>query len=922
MLRSRSSAFFKSGSKISIFLNSGSKRTCNHCLLIFVFASLNFSVFAINRETKAGLTDENRILTTPIELHLTSADSPLINSTVSLNHEDAWLFFDNVRPSEVITNYKSQIFIDGKVLSPGANGRVAIYKNGTAVIPHGYSFKPLTVYTGENFAGDSLQPEISVYHNQLGSFDNAIRSFKLKRGYMATFANSPDGTGYSRVFIAADEDLHINLPDFLLKKVSFIRVFQYEWVSKKGKAGWNPNDINATSYYDWNIGGSSSEDVEYVAIRQNGGWPSWDAINGKQDVTHLLGFNEPDRPDQANMQFQEMINQWPDMMKSGLRVGSPAWSNPWGGNGGNLFDFIKKCDELNYRVDFVALHCYWGGKSPLNWYNELKYIHEQTGRPLWITEWNNGANWTTEWWPDASRAYTDANAQKQLNDMKGILQVLDTASFVERYFIYDWVQDCRAMVLNGQLTKAGKYYNDNKSAVAYNAANEVVPQWNYAAPELEYRYFSLRNSIRLGWTNPNGELTDKYVVEKKIDSGGYKTIYSGSDIAQQFYLDPLDSADAGFVTCRMSLVTPRGDYLKSNEVSWHQVIGKSEIQSGNLSVNNLNSNTTFFSKRFAAKPVVVLGVQSNKNTAPFTQRVNNITTSSFVFFVALWLNEANPAVTKTDKLATLAIQAGNYNFGGLAAETQVVEAVSRNWVQVKFAKQFETTPVVFVTLTSAVNAFSLTVAVRNVTSSGFELCLKSETSVTSALVAEKANYLAIEKGSGEINGKRVTVGSSTAESGIAAAPFAIGFDTTYNEPVVFATLLSANNDFASNLRFSDTRNSVFEIIRQSENQSGATETKADDIGWMVMDLAKDQPGTETGVTTPRISNSLSFYPNPAENILYFGLTIPTTVKVFDLTGRLVLESADENSLNINSLKSGTYILKAPGFLPGKFIKIR
>lgn len=151
-------------------------------------------------------------------------------------------------------------------------------------------------------------------------------------------------------------------------------------------------------------------------------------IDKKQNVTHLLGFNEPDRPDQADMTFDQMIDIWPEMMKSGLRIGSPAWSNPWGGNGGTLFDFIDKCDELNYRVDFVALHCYWGGKSPQNWYNDLKYIHEQTGRPLWITEWNNGANWTEEWWPDASRAYTEANAQKQLDDLKGILEVLDTDS--------------------------------------------------------------------------------------------------------------------------------------------------------------------------------------------------------------------------------------------------------------------------------------------------------------------------------------------------------------------------------------------------------------------------------------------------------------------------------------------------------------
>lgn len=908
--------------KISMDFHQALNGLKNRCLLMFVLIWLNVPVFAVNKETKVSLTNENRILSAPVELHLTSADAPLVNSSVSLNNVDAWLFFDNIRPSEVIAGFLSNIFVDGKALSPGINGRISIYRNGAVVIPLGNSFKPLTVYTSENFSGDSIQLEVSTYHNNLGNFDNSIRSFKLKRGYMATFANSADGTGYSRVFIAADEDLHINLPDFLLKKVSFIRVFKYEWVSKKGKAGWNPNDINATSYYDWNIGGNSSEDVEYVAIRQNGGWPSWDAINSKQKITHLLGFNEPDRPDQSNMQFHDMISQWPEMMKSGLRIGSPAWSNPWGGNGGNLFDFIKKCDELNYRVDFVALHCYWGGKSPQNWYNDLKYIHEQTGRPLWITEWNNGANWTTEWWPDASHAYTDANAQKQLNDIKGILQVLDTANFVERYFIYDWVQDCRAMVLNGKLTKAGTFYNDNKSAIAYNSEKEVIPLWNYSYPELEYRYFSLRNSIRLSWTNANGEMIEKYVVEKKIDNGGYKTIYSGNDITQMFYLDPLDSADAGFITCRMLLVTPRGDHLKSNEVSWQQLTGESEIQSGNLSVNNLSSNTTFFSKRYSAKPLVILGTPGFNNAVPLTQRVNNISTSSFTFFVKPWSNANLPQLTETDELATIAMPAGNYDFGGLAAETQVVDAVSRNWVKVTFAKHFETTPVVFVTLASGVNSYPLAVAVRNVSTSGFEVCLKSEVANTSVLLDEKVNYLAIETGSGLIDGKRINVGRNPAGAGIAATPFGIAFDPTYKEPVLFAGLLSANNDFASNLRFTDTGNSGFEIIRQSENQGGVLETKTDDLGWLVMDLASNQPGTGTGVKELNIFNELKFYPNPAENTLYFHFKSPTMVRIFDLTGRVVFEATVENTMDIKSIKPGTYILKTTDYLPGKFIKVR
>src|SRR5665647_255712 len=127
------------------------------------------------------------------------------------------------------------------------------------------------------------------------------------------------------------------------------------------------------------------------------------------------------------------------MLRTGLRIGSPACTNfSW------LYQFMDSCKARNYRVDYVAVHGYWGGKTPQNWYNDLKYIHDRTGRPIWITEWNNGANWTSEWWP------SDVPSQqaKQLADIKGILTVLDTAHFIERYSIYNWVEDKRAMILN------------------------------------------------------------------------------------------------------------------------------------------------------------------------------------------------------------------------------------------------------------------------------------------------------------------------------------------------------------------------------------------------------------------------------------------------------------------------------------------
>ena len=51
-------------------------------------------------------------------------------------------------------------------------------------------------------------------------------------------------------------------------------------------------------------------------------------------------------------------------------------------------------------------------------------------RPLWVTEFNNGANWTSG--PDPTFAQQAATVGK-------MVEMLDNALFVERYAIYNWV---------------------------------------------------------------------------------------------------------------------------------------------------------------------------------------------------------------------------------------------------------------------------------------------------------------------------------------------------------------------------------------------------------------------------------------------------------------------------------------------------
>ncbi|HEY6914906.1 MAG TPA: glycosyl hydrolase, partial [Paludibacter sp.] len=359
----------------------------NYFLFLIAFLGLASYAYSQNPRTTititdkslsvASYTDKEVVMNSQTDLHLTAAatvaKTVLSNSVIKLNSVNSWVFFDNIRPQFVIDSLLQYIYVNNQAAVLKTNVRVSIYKHGAVVIPQASTFQPLKVYTGQNFTGDSASYSMFTFYNSLGTKDNKIRSFKLKRGYMVTLATTSDGTGYSRVYIADDKDLEISvMPNLLDNSISFIRVLDWEWVSKKGWCGYNPNDLNltkATWRYDWSASGSTTSTVEYVPIRQNGGWPGWSEINGKQYVSHVLAFNEPDHTEQSNLTVAQAVAQWPDMLRTGLRVGSPACTNfSW------LYQFMDSCKAHNYRVDYVAVHAYWGGTSPANWYNDLKYI--------------------------------------------------------------------------------------------------------------------------------------------------------------------------------------------------------------------------------------------------------------------------------------------------------------------------------------------------------------------------------------------------------------------------------------------------------------------------------------------------------------------------------------------------------------------
>lgn len=400
------------------------------------------------------------------QVRLSGGGDPIANSAINFASPDAWLILENVSPEKVAEDFLDRFFVDAETARIDHNIRITAYGQGTVVIPHGPDYEPLTVFSEKSLGGKSASLRCFAKHkgSDLGDVGASVRSFRLKRGYMATLAEKADGTGISRNYVAQDHDIEVrSLPAGLDGSVDFIRVFPWRWTGKKGIAGGIWQDLGVSWFYDWNIGAQSSPDLEYVPIRQTRWWPGLDQDWRSKGSTHLLGYNEPDRPDQANMKPADAIHGWPDLLATGLRLGSPAVSD---GGLGWLYDFMDRAEKSKLRVDFVAVHYYRAVADPGNgraaasqFQGFLKEIHDRTKRPIWITEWNNGANWTSG---------RDPEPKEQERAIREMIKMLEKTPYVERYALYNWVEDCRAVKDNaGNLTPAGIVYRDQPTSLAY-----------------------------------------------------------------------------------------------------------------------------------------------------------------------------------------------------------------------------------------------------------------------------------------------------------------------------------------------------------------------------------------------------------------------------------------------------------------------
>lgn len=822
------------------------------------------------------VVDGSVLIESKQDLHVSGADAFTETGTIDIRDADAVVFFDNVKPSRLVEEYLHRVYVNGQEAENDVNVRVGIYLNGSCIYPHGNSgYKPLTVYSDKGFEGTISSDYLpNEYYRSLGDMNNCISSFKLKRGYMATFATTSDGTGYSRCFIAQDADVQVEELDNLLNdKISFIRVLPWQCVSKKGNAGWNEaqfSTLNCSWFYGWNGDNYSRIDHEYVPQRVSIWWPSYDVLESRVDVTHLLGNNEPDYKDENgwNVSPEEVADKWYEMTRAGLRIGSPAIANNLDGW---LKPFMKRCEENNYRVDFIAVHWYWYATGQ-SYSDAVNNYYNMFGRPIWLTEFNYGANWTEEKWPDADRTATEKNMEHQKKGLSEIVEALEANPHLERYAIYNWVEDCRSLYLDDapgegreKLTPAGIWYADHKSNMSYRGGEGYVPTWNYRKPEdFVVEYSQPTKSVSFSWTSKNGEQTDSTWLERKTEKDDdFKCIASfintdeGRQTKKTYSYDDISDIQ-GIVVYRVRNFDSDGKSRFSGEVSVS--IGRAEgdenFNWGHLYMIDNEPMTISFSHKFESLPAVFMGVYSNNNPKLGTGNlISSVTTSDFTYSLLPWKFAQEQSPANPEEVDYMAVKEGRYSFGDMEVEVGN-RKVRGDTTEIVFDKPFPegVVPVVIAELRKPVlKSDALSIKIWDVTERGFKCKLLYEYGHGKKVsVGQNMVYIAVTPGSESLgNGKILSAGVG-AEKPYSVFPKKIDFITgsdnqptkLYN-PMLFAALQTCNLDAATLLRrtaFVEETDGATVGVRlkrqlDSSNEEASSADKiasADVVGWITL----------------------------------------------------------------------------------------
>lgn len=244
----------------------------------------------------------------------------------------------------------------------------------------------------------------------------------------------------------------------------------------------------------------------------------WNAGLNKENISRLkkdypstgyiLGYNEPNLVDQANMEPSVAAKTWPELRafskEIGMKLMSPAL------NYGTLsgyhdpevwLDEFVACDGIgNDAFDAIALHCYMPNVSGMR---TMIRKFDKYGKPVFMTEFCH-----------ANGSITNS-VTEQISFMSDVLNMLETDSNVDGYswFMHratgKWgaISLLNSDVSSPELTELGRVYVNFSSfdKNCWYGRHEVIPAEHYVAHNM--------CGVQTGWK-------DVFKVRPCTDSAG------------------------------------------------------------------------------------------------------------------------------------------------------------------------------------------------------------------------------------------------------------------------------------------------------------------------------------------------------------------------------------------------------------------
>jgi len=823
-----------------------------------------------------------------VDYHITSATPFTTTGSINLTNTDhAVIILDALKPSLALKQL-AFISINGEPAVNGKNCQVKIYNRGAIIMPYGADFKPLTVYTESDFKGESCN---DFNTNSSGGFmqtltdkqfNNRIMSFRLKRGYMVTFALKDGGRGYSRCFVADKADLEINLPTLMQHRISSYRLFKWNDVSKAGLAnntGAEANDaLNTQWCYSFGLGGDTGIDRECVPHHIYEDWPNAAAcgsVNYTTSSPNMKTNNEPrNQSDDHPQTLDQILNNWESLMRTGQRLCTPS---SWDGSPSFNQQFLDSIDARGWRCDILDVHAYWATGS----FYSLSGLYNKAHRPIWVTEWCWGASWNKNG-AFASGVTETQNADNVMN----ICNLMNGWNYVERYAYWNSERDPSRLYKNGALTEGGKRYAAMQPGLAYTSnVNSYVPTnpRTYAPTNLTLSFRPDKSIATLTWNDKNGELNDSMWIERKVGTDSkaefefYKKVDLKDDASSYTFADTL--ASSGYYTYRVALRTFNNRLLYTNEVvnniAGTTSVGKDE-QQGTLQYGTVTTGTSdeaylYFANDFAEQPAIVFGGLSNRTASMMPQeRVSNIYTMkdasgqrkySYFRYSIYPFNQVKSSSSKTDfyndytdYTSYLVAKAGTGKIGDLNYEAGVSgNCTSDDTVSISFTQEFAEAPVVLATPIMAISTterYPVTPRVFDVTTSGCKVVLQRQQALSESNALKrtvKFSYVAIEKGqTTDGAGKLITVKDTTVSfTSKATLSTDIAFGEKMKDAAFLVQMQTLNNPALAVLRtrplslYASTDSTGTRIRLQVDETSTLTVPSRNDpweerLGWITV----------------------------------------------------------------------------------------